>query len=940
MGGAQYDNTGPLEQPVRPLSEVGRDETFPLYEDRSIRPDPLGLRHTFPGQAFGFKMTAYLREKLAVGSPDYSPEVEIAFLNEIGVDQVDIVLDSSAWCRALRFALNVEGGGFDPRWHSGDYSEYMTADMLLHPSVPLRLEDCLQSSKQFFLDENDFPSSDLFNATVRSTNICFRVPAAISEDIRSCDILIRSSEVMLTISSALPRTLVHEDVATQGDSIEFPNDPSDVVYTLEKAEDPSNRQRGIMTSKAMSTFRFQLTVRGLAVQLEPVIPFHASKEAQQLLLPAEMTMIFCFEGELLELSSEKNLARIVLFISVIVHRLELNFDFDLIASAAITFSFHLKNVLITAAACSGGAYGNKPSEGTEAEGMVGRTRNSLRGRKVLVRRQITRSRESGGLSVACCANVFETRVCIWRQNIPRKRPLCSANKDTGEYVPLLRIIDFAFKKIDFGIEASFCQEQSRLLIKTSVAKISLEVCDFESVLQTDSVWTKSYVHSSQSQVPVGEVTMAKIFSCGSEESKRFAFAFRFEEVLDITRSWSLSSDFADGLVDCQVDELQTFVLLVLDSLLMPCWVRFEPGESQKMRLFPRDTLGNFLMSLLPDLPSVDIADHLKRDDAQIRDELMRSLPGKKIDRVLKVVTKALPMTVDMLLLRVSMNNLLLRIPTGGASPLLSNYDGVGLKLCDASFVASYFATDIAEQVRILDVFAQKREKWSSVVLTREKGLRHGLKSRQSVLFTKSGSEGFAKQVEEGLVEEFEFGYSYGDSKISVLTPDDILIANVDKLEDFLVFILRFADRCNVVFANTATILKAAVGHVGSNVNDVTPRESPISMACSSAVESLRSVKSWFRRINDTLGTYDELTQSVVTEKDKEIANLRQLVFLKEKERLAALALVSSEVTGWLRLGTAQRSGQRGLMSCMLWPHWVMLRRSLLLLYAGPGQVRL
>jgi hypothetical protein len=36
IGGVEYDNTGPLEQPGVPLSEVGRDETFPLYEYRCI----------------------------------------------------------------------------------------------------------------------------------------------------------------------------------------------------------------------------------------------------------------------------------------------------------------------------------------------------------------------------------------------------------------------------------------------------------------------------------------------------------------------------------------------------------------------------------------------------------------------------------------------------------------------------------------------------------------------------------------------------------------------------------------------------------------------------------------------------------------------------------------------------------------------------------------
>lgn len=948
MGGAQYDNTGPVEQPAKPLSEVGRDETFPLYENRSVRPDPVGLRHTFPGQAFGLKMTVNLRQRLAAGTSD-SPEEEIMVMNEVGVDQFDIVLDSGAWCRVLRFALNVEGGGFDPRWHSGDYSEYLTTDMLLHPKVPLNLEDCLQPTKQFFLDENDFLSSDLFNATVRITNVALRLPAAISEDLRSCDILVRSKEAMLTISSALPRTLMSGDDAAQSVSIEFPNDPSDVIYTLEKAEDPSNRQRGVMTSKAMSTFRFQLTFRGLSLQLAPVIPFHDSLEPQQLLLPAEMTLIFCFEGEPPELSSESNLTRMVIFASILAHRFEFNVDFDLIAAAAITLVVHLDNVLRTAADCSEifDAQPDATSSNTASEGKSAkkRIRNSLQGRRVMVRRQITRSRETGGLSVACRLNAAETRVCIWRQNVPRKYPLRSKSEDNGEFAPSLRLLDWSLTGIDLGIEATHFKETRRLLLKLVVVDVCLKICDFGRLLEAESAWVKT-AHDRAAPHPVGEWPMAKIFTCGSEDSERRAFAIRVEEVVDNTRAWALSAEFSDGVLDCRVDELETFALLVFDALLMPSSARTRVfGENRKRRIFPRNTVGDLFSWLLPDPPSHGIALPLETEEAPDLNEPVGSFSGKKIDRVLKsLMAKAMPSAVDILLLRVSMSGVLVRIPTYRATSSLSDSDGLGIKLWASDFLASYFASDALEPVSILDVLALKQEKWSAMVPSRNKGLRHGLKSRQSFLFTTSSiRHGDGNQFEEDLVEPFDFCYSYGDSKVSVLMSDDLSIRNVDKLEDFLVSILYFSDRCKEIAAHNAWILNTFVSRVRGNGRDAEnskPQENPISLACLSAVASLRSVKTWFRKMNEILGAYDKWSQSQLAAKDKEIADLRLLVFWKEKERLAALALVSSEATGWLRLGTAQRSGQRGLMSCMLWPHWAVLRRSFLILYAGPGQVSL
>jgi hypothetical protein len=206
VGGVQFDSTHAVEKPSKPLKEISRDESFPLFIDRSVRPDPLGLRHSFPAQAFGLMTTIDFVKKLS-SKPDASEEV-ISVLHEIGVDKFDIVLDMHAWCRAVRFALNEDGGGFDPRWHSGDWTQSLKPDMLTNPKAPLNLDDCLQSTKQLFLDENELISSDLFNVTAKVTNVDVRIPAPIHEDARSCDIVIRMDETMLIVSSALPRTFL------------------------------------------------------------------------------------------------------------------------------------------------------------------------------------------------------------------------------------------------------------------------------------------------------------------------------------------------------------------------------------------------------------------------------------------------------------------------------------------------------------------------------------------------------------------------------------------------------------------------------------------------------------------------------------------------------------------------------------------------------------
>jgi len=52
------------------------------------------------------------------------------FANEIGIDKFGVVLDTDAWCRALGFALNEDGGDY------GDWTDCRSTDMLQRPIPP------------------------------------------------------------------------------------------------------------------------------------------------------------------------------------------------------------------------------------------------------------------------------------------------------------------------------------------------------------------------------------------------------------------------------------------------------------------------------------------------------------------------------------------------------------------------------------------------------------------------------------------------------------------------------------------------------------------------------------------------------------------------------------------------------------------------------------
>jgi len=982
VGGVQFDGTGPVEKPSKPLPEISRDESFPLFEDRSVRADPLGLRHSFPAQAFGLKTTVDFSKKLS--SESDATEEEIHVHHEIGIERFDVVLDTHAWCRVIRFALNEDGDGFDPRWHTGDWTDSLKPEMLISPKAPLNLDECRQEKKQLFLDENEFISSDLFNMTTRITNVNVRIPAPIHEDARSCDILIRLEESMLVVSSALPRTFLSgkignsiygDDVKSKG-VIDFPNDPSDIAYVLENTEDPSSRQRGVMTSRAMSTFRLQLTLRDFSIRIVPVISLCTRKEPHQLLAPSEMTMIVCFEGEPPE-TPDSNLTKMALFVSFLAHRFEVNLDFDLAASAVSTLLHHAEVVEATLTDCLGLFESEKtadsqidPSESSVDDLPVYSTessiRKSLRGRKVLVRRQIHLSRETGGVSVAFCLQLAEFRLHLWRQNVPYTGPLRpSQENDVAEetfsekYVPLVQLMDFEMKGLEIAVEGSVLRQTRRIILKGCMSEARLKGCDLAHVFQeadanvkatSDSLNAKEEERADASSLQ--ETKMLELFALGSnaiilddvgEESNQataYGMAVRFEERLEEVRSFSFASDIASrGVMSCRVEDIETLAVLILEALLMPTWSKSRLLERDLDRapvgLFPPRTVGSLFISLVPsEIRSIDGIAPFRADDESTL-ELVGRVPGKGVDRLLRdIISKVLPKDVELLLLRSHISNFLVNMP----GPASDAFSGFGLLVHQLDFSAGYVGTPRAVDSAMLGMLARRGETWSKVMQTQEQGLQHRISSRQSLNAVIPRDDTYL--IKDNLIPAFDLGYTYAGSKAFLSLANGLEIENLERIDDFIMELSTFLRRCKKTAINIlgtlATLRAPSAGdlHLAGEWSSF----NPVVAACSSSATTIRSVREVFGRFSEEIADHDQSLRRLLTKREREMDDLRYTVFAKERERIGALALVAAQVTGWLRVGGAQKTGQRGLITCMLWPHWSVVRRSLLIMYSGPGNV--
>ncbi|GKY99775.1 hypothetical protein MPSEU_000931400 [Mayamaea pseudoterrestris] len=955
VGGAENAQNGIHSPSQKPM--IARDESFPLYEERSIRPDPSGLRYTFPIQCFGMKTTIECLEKSRDGY-NLSEEV-IKVTHEVGIDQFDLVVDGHSYARVMQFFLNVVGGGFDTRVASGDWTGSMSHDMLLQSGVPLDLEVCIQPRKEIMLDENDFISSDLFNVTARITEMVLRIPAAISDDIRSCDILMRLGEVTFVVSSALPRTLlsgrigssVFGDDAIDMDAIDFPNDPSDVPYSLNSTEDPSNRQRGLQTSKPISTFRIQGTLRRTSFCLVPVISYSEDKQSQQLFCQDEFTMILCFEGERPK-ESNNNLTRIMILLSMEVHRLDICLDMDLLSSAAGTLISHAKDVdeavkLFRRSSCMT----NESLERNVDMSGVSEPSDKFLSRRLQVERQFNKIRESGGLTFAFCCKAMEVEVSLWRQNVQFSYPFTHyngahrSNSRSSQYIPLVKLVSIELKEAEVGLEVSIFCSDKRTVFKGVIAETVLCICDTTSIAaETDT--DKVMAEGCEALLPRWQNSDFEVLRVGKKCDEKCTaldnyngLTVRAEEQVDSHRVWSLAIDLGNATVDCQTEAVENLAVCLFEALLMPAWlnaaalpIACDTGTWK----FPLGSIGTFLQSLSSLLAKE--VDELSFSDTSgaVPEGTQRTVPAT-IDAMLReIIWKVVPVDVEVILMRYTGRNQVVRVPNES-----SNLPSFGLLLEQSELTASYLATSGLTDIRLLKVVGARGVSWQSIIQTMDQGLRHKFQSTQRIFSCSAESS----QTELGatFVEPFQVGYTYGNSEVVMSLGNQIMVRQVARLDDFLTSLHAFGLRC-INAKERLCLIVSACRDAATTVDDlimpspveIKVEDNATSIACLVAMNSIRSAKEHIESARKEFLDYAHSLHTRLQDRDIEVARLRYQLFLKEREKMAAYTMVSSTTSSWLRIGSSQRIGQRGIMSWNLLPFWCILRKSLLFKYAGPG----
>jgi hypothetical protein len=418
-------------------------------------------------------------------------------------------------------------------------------------------------------------------------------------------------------------------------------------------------------------------------------------------------------------------------------------------------------------------------------------------------------------------------------------------------------------------------------------------------------------------VPIRQPTK----NCEENAIKRErAILLRYEEYYGGFRSRSFAAEIGTGgTINLCVDQFESVFLLVLDALMMPTWSKSAPFPLTEKRRFPERSVGALLHSLLPG-------------------------KGGRFNFWLflrRIITLLLPNDLRLLLLRIQLAETLVKIPTvEGQRALNLLPEGCDLMVRHLELLTRYISPDEKFHNSILDAVAATvgNKSWSDLVSTESAGINYRLNSKQSLLVNVKSE---MRSIE--VLPEFQVALIYLQAKLSSSVENTLSLCEAEQLRECFRFLRSFVSRCVDIFFH----LKRRLAFLkrrepaeeekqqGGRENDV---YQPISDVCADMEKSVRAAKDFVllmcRHFDDNLRDYKD----VLRQKDEEVERLQRLVFLKEKERVAAVAIVSSPIAGWLRIGGTHHSGQRVATTSTLWRYWTVLRRDMLILYAGPGNV--
>ena len=853
------------------------ENSFPFFEDRSIRVDGpfLNSRSMSIYRAIAVKITIDIGDNTSTGGQT----TNISAKNDFGMDRIDMNLDMDACSRVIRFCLNKDGGGFNPRWFTGDWSDVLLPEMFVAsvssiPSLGPYLQDLPLRSSTFI-------SPEQFELTSKMTNIRISLPSPIHQDVQCSDAIIALTNMTVLVSSALPKTFLDGDIAppenggTPIESIAFPNHPSDISYNS-------------FASEPGPSYRVQISQGDLSVRVVPSIPFRDAEECLWLLAPTNLNCLVSIDFQ--ESGS-------ILYLSVRMQRFECNIDLDVLTSLASTAIYHAG--IITASVLP------------FLQSFVETYRDETP--------PIPYPFRAGDLSALFCLHIPAVDVRFWSQDCCLKLNRRISGFDTPTRLSALLLARLRASGLEIGVELSQNDhtgaigllERLQRILKVAFTSCHVDLCDLgamcdseytsmmDEIVNTDEDLSIPY----EVKLGIHDARMTNLLKIGNlnevksgKENDTTVFRLDCDEALKVVSC---------GLHVTSAGEMTIWPLLfepiieqVIEALFRPTGTIISELSNPASLHFPKGSIGCALESFLMRFGKVE---------SEATDTAARGILSQF--RQFEV--------------RIRLNHFSFTIPHEGLP--------TECEMRNSTILLGHF--DDAKQEDNspwLRRFSGSSSKWNVSFKDEAPGPHLLVSSSQSLCTGIAPNQNI-------IIPSFDIEANYHPASAEFRV-GSVKLAFPEKelLEQFIHSITGVVNDCHVISGKIMSTFSGMDPLLSSDVEQKSTKNT-VHIAYVQALRAIRNASNSLSELSDLFFIREEECKRQYHCQQENVKMLRKLTFLKETQRRAALSLVSSRVCGWIRMGgTSGPNGQRVLNTTSLWKYWALLRKRLLLITERPG----
>jgi uncharacterized small protein (DUF1192 family) len=396
-----------------------------------------------------------------------------------------------------------------------------------------------------------------------------------------------------------------------------------------------------------------------------------------------------------------------------------------------------------------------------------------------------------------------------------------------------------------------------------------------------------------------------------------------------------------------VHEIEIFFLLLVEALLLPTDIKLPSATvngGAKFQ-FPEGSIGALFASLIPPSKPAKIDKPLSASRVDVKKVAAES---SSLDQLMhNVVLSFLPDTTGECLVRFILGNLMIFIPHHSAIDGTNSEPTpwLGHELREASILSAYLGmTSDDSRAGLVQRLGKKGSTWASFFSDDQSGFHHSIKTSQGL--HSAEVEGTDVVLKNALIDSFDIGVTYNPQGIDLMIGDSTLsVQDLDNIRRLRSSIISFAHRIGLTRHRIESVTSALARKHSAKEAVFETKETRVneyigdgSGIVDDAEISLQQGRAVLERLKVLLEMHDADMKSTIKAKQEEVDRLRVQVFLKEKSRVAALALVSCQAAGWLRVGGTHMTGERSPTTASMWRQHAVLRKSLLIMYAGPGKV--